>query len=153
MKKLKSGMAAAVLAALTLALSACGSKAQEVDIDQMAADLSEKVSFVDELSQVDESVIPMLYSLEYSDAVLYMGSGATAEEVAVFACADSQAAQTALEGAKAHIESQKEAYENYVPEEVKRLDSAVLQQQGKYVVVVVTEDSQTAQDILEEYWG
>lgn len=141
----------AVLAA-TLLLASCGnSKTPDINIDNLAADLVSDVTFVDDLSLIDDSMIGNLYNLQYEDAVLYLGSGATAEEVAVFACADEAAAKTGLDGAKAHIQSQIDSYESYIPEEVKRLEDALVLQEGKYVITVVTEDRDTAQKVIDQY--
>lgn len=150
---MKKRWIAGLLAALTLSLGGCSSASENVDIDKMAAELAEKVTFVDELAQIDESMISMVYDgFEWEDAVLYMGSGATAEEIAVFAFADAAAARTAVDQGKAYIESQKEAFENYVPEEVKRLEGAIVQQGGRYMAVVVTEDTDTADKIIKDYF-
>ncbi len=143
---------AGLLAALALSLGGCSSAPEDVDIDKLAAELAEKVSFTDELAQIDDGMIPMVYDgLTWEDAVLYMGSGATAEEVALFAFTDAKAARMAVQEGKAHIESQKGAFENYVPEEVKRLEGAIVQQGGRYMAVVVTEDTDTADQILKDY--
>ncbi|MDD6034421.1 MAG: DUF4358 domain-containing protein [Oscillospiraceae bacterium] len=153
---MKKRKLAALLLAVSMGLAGCGSKpAANIDIDSLAAKLTSDVAFEDELSLIDDGMISMVYNntLQWEDAVLYMGSGATAEEVAVFACADEAAAKAALNEAEAHIASQKESYESYVPEEVKRLDEAIVRQSGKYVVVVVTEDTAAAEAVLKEYLG
>lgn len=141
----------AVLAA-SLLLASCGSsKTPDINIDNLAADLVADVSFTDDLALIDDSMISNLYNVQYEDAVLYMGSGATAEEVAIFACADEAAAKTALDGAKSHIQSQIDSFEDYIPEEVKRLEEALVLQEGKYVITVVTEDKETAQGVIDKY--
>ena len=73
-----------VLAAAVL-LCSCGEQPKDVDIDALAQQIVEGVSFDDALAEIDDSMISMLYNIEgYTDAVLYKGSGATAEEVAIF---------------------------------------------------------------------
>ncbi len=139
-----------VLAAAVL-LCSCGEQTKEVDIDALAQQIVEGVSFDDALAEIDDSMISMLYNIEgYTDAVLYKGSGATAEEVAIFQMGSSDDAKTALEQAQAHIQSQIDSYESYIPEEVSRLEDAVVRQDGSYVSVVVSADAAAAEKMLDE---
>ena len=124
---------------------------KDVDIDALAQQIVEGVSFDDALAEIDDSMISMLYNIEgYTDAVLYKGSGATAEEVAIFQMGSSDDAKTALEQAQAHIQSQIDSYESYIPEEVSRLEDAVVRQDGSYVSVVVSADAAAAEKMLDE---
>lgn len=150
---MKKKILAALIAAVTLTFSGCGSKSEpEINIDDLAADLASGVAFDDELSLIDDGMITMVYDTDvFEDAVLYMGSGATAEEIAVFACEDKTAAAGALDEAKAHIESQIVSYEDYVPEEVQRLEEAIVRQEGRYVIVVVTADTDAAEKVIDGY--
>ena len=45
---------------------------------------------------------------------------------------------------------QKEAYQSYAPEEAKKVDNAVKQQYGNYVIVVVSSDADTVKSVIEE---
>ena len=64
-----------VLAAAVL-LCSCGEQPKDVDIDALAQQIVEGVSFDDALAEIDDSMISMLYNIEgYTDAVLYKGSG------------------------------------------------------------------------------
>ena len=53
----------------------------------------------------------------------------------------------------AHVDPVEGIQEILQPEEVKRLDEAIVRQSGKYVVVVVTEDTDAAEAVLKEYLG
>ena len=139
-----------VLAAAVL-LCSCGEQPKDVDIDALAQQIVEGVSFDDALAEIDDSMISMLYNIEgYTDAVLYKGSGATAEEVAIFQMGSSDDAKTALEQAQAHIQSQIDSYESYIPEEVSSLEDAVVPQEGSYVSGVVSADAAAAEKMLDE---
>ena len=141
-----------MLAALTMAalLCSCNEQPKDVDIDALAQEIVEGVSFDDSLAEIDDSMISMLYSIDgYTDAVLYKGSGATAEEVAIFQMETTDDAKTALEEAQAHIQSQIDSYESYIPEEVSRLEDAIVRQDGCYVSVVVSADSAAAEKLLD----
>lgn len=142
-------MVAAMMAAMLL--TSCKEQPKDVDISALASEIVSGVSFDDSLAEIDDSMISMLYSIEgYTDAVLYKGSGATAEEVAIFKMESTDDAKTALEEAQAHIQSQIESYESYIPEEVSRLEDAVVRQDGCYVSVVVSGDSVAAEKLLDD---
>ncbi len=144
---------AAVLAA-GLLLGGCGAQgtsAKEVDVESLAGEIVQAVSFDDTLEEIDDSMISMMYDISgYKEAVLYKGSGATAEEVALFQMESDADAKNALEEAKAHIQSQIDAYESYMPAEVSRLEDAVVRRDGVYVSVVVSADPEAAEKLLGE---
>jgi len=149
----KRNLFAAFLAVLVFAFAGCGAKENvEIDIDTLASDLVSGIVFDDEMSLIDDGMIPMIYNADvYDDAVLYMGSGATAEEIAVFECENETRAKGALDEAKSHIESQIISYEDYIPAEVQRLEQAVVRQAGRYVIVAVTADADAAEKIIDSH--
>ena len=143
---MKKVMLAAMMAAMLL--TSCNEQPKDVDISALASQIVGEVSFDDSLSEIDDDMISMLYSIDgYTDAVLYKGSGATAEEVAIFKMETTDDAKAALEEAQAHIQSQIESYESYIPEEVSRLEDAIVRQGGCYVSVVVSGDSAAADKV------
>lgn len=145
---MKKVMLAAMMAAMLL--TSCNEQPKDVDISALASQIVGEVSFDDSLSEIDDDMISMLYSIDgYTDAVLYKGSGATAEEVAIFKMETTDDAKVALEEAQAHIQSQIESYESYIPEEVSRLEDAIVRQDGCYVSVVVSGDSAAAEKLLD----
>ena len=145
---MKKVMLAAMMAAMLL--TSCNEQPKDVDISALTSQIVGEVSFDDSLSEIDDDMISMLYSIDgYTDAVLYKGSGATAEEVAFFKMETTDDAKEALEEAQAHIQSQIESYESYIPEEVSRLEDAIVRQDGCYVSVVVSGDSAAAEKLLD----
>ncbi len=133
--------------------SACSSNTEKnIDTAAMAAELSQKLSFDDELQKVDSEGVKVLYGIDYAEeAQLYMGSGATAEEIAVFKLKTDEDASKAEQAAKDRIESQKKAFENYAPQEMSRLDKAIVVKNGHYVVLCVSSDS-NAQNVIDSYF-
>ena len=84
------------------------------------------------------------------ESVVYMGSGSTAEEVGVFTAGDSETAKDTLNSVQDYLDDQQESFEDYKPEEAKRVGSAVLEQKGNYVILCVSGDSDTARKVIEE---
>lgn len=154
MKKWIRGLAAGVFACAVLA--SCGEQAEnvEVDINALAEALDTGITYQDPLEKLDDDMVGMLYSVDglVDASVVYMGSGATAEEIAVFDCVDADTAKNKVKPiVEDHVKSQIEAFENYVPEEVAKLNEAVIRQVGEYVVLSVSNDVDGANKILDEY--
>ena len=122
-----------------------------IDIDALSKELMEKVKFDDELVLSDSETAARLYGIESAvKSKLYIGSGATAEEIAVFEFGSVSDAEEGLKAAEARISEQKKSYESYAPDEIKRLDNSVVKCAAKYVAVCVTNDK-AAEKIISEY--
>lgn len=133
------------------ALTACGKKNISIDMTKLSEDLLAGVPFTDELTQVDEETVEYLYSIDNAvSEIVYIGSGATAEEIAVFQFASEEEAAQALPSVERRIADQKEGFESYIPLEVKRLENAVLEKQGCYIILCVS-DGTEAEDIIHGY--
>lgn len=152
MKIMKKAITLVFILAVSAALAACGNgSSKEIDAQALANELMEKVEFVDELSPVKSEMVPKLYGIDNAqEAYVYMGSGATAEEVAVFKFASEQDAMDALAKIEQYIASRKDSFANYIPGEVARLDNAVIRQSGEYLALCVSEGS-TASEIISRY--
>lgn len=136
-------------------LCACGKKPIQVDVPKMAESLAEEVTFTDELSKIDDAMLEILYPAAIKDLVnsysIYVGSGATAEEIAVFEAKDADSVKQLQSILEEHVKSQISSFEDYIPEEVKRLENAIVQVGGSYAVLCVTEDVDTAQSVIDRY--
>ncbi len=145
----KTGMLAALAAILLM--TGCGNSAKTIDAKSLAESLTKEISYEDTLENVDEDTISMYIEVpEDVESVMYMGSGATAEEVAVFTAKDSSAAGETLKKVQEHLDDQTASFKAYKAEEVKRVADAVLKQEGNYVVLCVSGDSGRAKEIIEE---
>ena len=141
--------------ALCLTLSACGGGNEEAvafDPAVTAQSLLDSGAFSDALEEVDTSVAATLYGVDeadIADGAVYMSLSAGAEEIAVLVLSDADAAAAAMEGLEAHVADQRAALENYQPDEVSKLDGAILEQRGNSVLLAVCADAQAAQSALE----
>ena len=149
-----------VLAALTAALMlftliSCGGGEtnESVDLAALAQTLLADGSFDDALAQIDDDTVTMLYGIDNAaEQVVYIGSGATPEEIALFSFATAAEAEAGFALAQMRIADQKEAFSDYNAWEMPKLDAAVVKQYGTYVVLCVSGDSSAAA-ILEEKLG
>ena len=153
MKRILSAVLAVYLFA---ALCACGSKTADKDIDIQALGqaLAESGAFSDSMSQLSEDIARRIYDFEEGDAesfVLYTGSGATAEEIFIVKAASG--AKTFEDACRERVSEQKLAFQSYLPEEVAKLDAAVFETVGDYVILAVAADTAAAQAVVDSYIG
>lgn len=137
-----------------LGLTACG-KAKTVDVTDAASRLASEITYTDEMAEIDLDTAGMIYYLEdaqITNAKIYESSGATAEEIAVFECASSADADKVMTAMQQRVEEQKESFKDYVPEELLKLDNAVLIKNGNYVMLSVSDDAEAAQKIINSYF-
>ena len=147
---------------LALSLAACGERepeARRIELGDVQA-MADAGVFSEELETLDADIAFALYHLadygltlkDLTDAAVLRSAGATCEEGAVllFDVEDWQdkveRAEQALED---YIQSQIDTNVDYRPEEVPKLENAVIEARGNRVVLVVANDVQTAKDLLE----
>ena len=150
MKKLNRIAAIVLALALVLALSACGGKDGEktIDINALAQQLVDAGTFGEPMNPLDSDVALGLYGAgEGTKVCAYAGTVATAEEVAVFECADADAAETLMTTLDGRNQSRIAQYSSYDAEEVPKLENAVIISGGRYVVLIVAQDASAAEEI------
>ena len=144
-----SGLLAAFMTAAVL-LVGCGTT-KTIDTAELARSLATEITYDDTLQELEQDEISMYMELpEDVEAVVYMGSGSTAEEVGVFAAKSNDEAKNTLESVQKFLDDQQDSFEDYKPEEAKRVGSAVIEQKGNYVILCVSGDSDSAKKIIEK---
>ena len=122
-----------------------------VDVEKAADELIAGIKFSDQMSAVDEKTAQRLFALGDGDAVkmkVYESTGATAEEVAVFEAKDADAAGRIRDAAETRIGDQRDAFQDYQPKEMEKLKDPVLEVQGNYVFLCVSDDKAGAEKII-----
>ncbi len=116
-----------------------------------AAILNETAHFAEDLTEMSSDAVMRRYGLDGEtvvNAAGYAGTPAVVDEIAVFEAKD---VDKVIEAANARIESQKTNYSSYAPDQVPKLDDAVIMRLGNSdcVAVCVSEDtSETISNIL-----
>lgn len=155
MKKLTRAGVLVLALALCLSLAACGGgESKTIDINALAEELVNAATFGEPMNSLDSSVALGLYGCaEGTSVCAYAGTGATAEEVAVFDCGSSDAAAALVSSLTQRNETRISQYSSYNPTEVPKLESAVIMQGGQYVVLIVAADNSAARTIAENQLG
>lgn len=148
---------------LILMLSSCGDGTDaidrtdaedvEIDIAALADILSAEIEYDDTLAKVESYVLDMLYDCGdfISASCGYCASGGTSEVVAVFECKSIEYADKVVERLELYRQSMKEDFARYTPAEVSKLENAVIEAKGKYVIFSVSPDSDKAMEIINNY--
>jgi len=145
------------LLALCLCLSACGGGEEQAagyDPAATAQALVDAGVFTQAVDTLDlETACTALYGgldpETVEEGVVYASLTAGAEELAVLKLNSQSAAEAALAALENRVAEQKEALEGYQPEEVGKLDQAIVERRGNTVLLLVAGDSVLAQSTLE----
>ena len=90
-------------------------------------------------------------SADYTSAIAYGGTAATAEQIAVFEAKDSAAAERILSALQTFVAEKVEAYKSYGPAAAMSLENAPVKIIGNCVVAVVCADSDSALKVVDQY--
>lgn len=154
-KRILTGICA-LLAVAALAGCSGGGGAKDVSVDELADNLSQNVTYAEPLNALEPEAVERAFRIDSADTSAvkaYLGSGATVDEVSVWEGTDDKAAERIEQALKDRVETRTADYSDYMPDEVPKLENAILVRQGKYVVLCVTEDAQNAQKLIDEGLG
>lgn len=153
MKQKIKRCAAAFAAALCVTAAGCGKQQAAINPADALEQLKSSTTFTDQMTDMDSAGACRFYDVSADlvhDGAAYVGSGATAESMAVFQATDTDAAQSIAGALQTFTDSWIKGYSDYKPEEVPKLESAVLEQDGVYVVFCVTADNAAAKTAVQD---
>ena len=121
-----------------------------IDVNALASELNTKLTFVDDLALVDESIVSALYGFKGTEKlVVYAAGGATPEEIIVAEYATVDDAIAAFSAFEARVTSQEKIFDTYNPEYRPLLNGMYLKQLGKYVVYCVSSSNADIAGIVD----
>ncbi len=150
----KRAILTAVIALTAAIFAGCQKKDVVIDVAALADDLKNTVPFVDTLDQPSAAAFKQIYQIDDVDIAekkVYVSSGATAEEIAVFESVSEDAAERIHEAVNTRIADNLESFEDYNPDEQKKLSDPVIVTTGKYVILCVSDDNDAARQCIEKY--
>lgn len=144
-----------VLVLTVTVLAACAAEepappvVSSVDIQVLADYLAAEENFGEPLYPLDENVARNVYQLDETvRCAARCGTGATAEECVIFQTADEAAADSLLELLKQRNDGRITSYASYMPDEVVKLENAILEARGTLVILCVAADPNAAAESL-----
>lgn len=141
---------------LSALLTACGGESAPAAYDPSATAkaLLDSAAFTQPLEEMSlDLVCGPLYDIDAANVTgnaVYTSLTAGAEEIAVLTLKDEDAAKTALQALKDRVTDQTEALKDYQPDEVAKLEKAIVEQKGSSVLLVVAADPDAARTALDQ---
>lgn len=135
-------------------LTGCQNNTPEPDPRLLAAYLVEHLPFRDTLSPLSPEMTKAVYGFPdelIQSGALYVSSGATCEEVAVFKASEKAGVKELEKIAARRTEKQRSAFLDYLPEEVELLKSPYLRQVGNTLIYCVGADSAACDKAVDAY--
>ena len=148
MKKYIIGLSAALLL-----FSGCSNNKVELDPSTAVDKMSEEITFTDQFAPLDSENANRVYGVDadlVEDSTAMVGSGATAESIAMFKAVDAKSAQDIEKQLEVFIDGYIEGYSDYKPEEVPKLESAIIERKDVYVVLCISADNDAAKKVVSD---
>ena len=125
---------------------------KSIDIDKFLNKMLDNVTFDAELNLLEESVASgMITTAEGTDLRIYMGNGTYSDELVVMVALNESDAEQNQKNAETHLTEMQRQFSDYIPKEAKKIDNAIKVRCGCYVVVCVTNDTQTAKKTVDAF--
>ena len=141
---------------LMLPMAACAggknpSEAMPVDVEKLFHGLLNQVTYDTVLADVGESGTVFYPALpEYAMVTMYSGSGYHADELTWITLAAPADMEQALESVDTHLEQVHEQFLSYLPDELPKIENAIIWHEGVHIIVCVTNDYATAQALIDD---
>lgn len=149
---MKKTVAAFIAVIIMLAFFGCGKEAKIYDADAVADALNAELEFGETLEKSTADAAYSVYGIDpalCSKAAMYIGSGATADEVAVFNCVDEAAFEVVYDAVEERLHYLHEGYSSYGPEEVPKIESVSIITEGNTIILCICENPDAAQAIAD----
>ena len=167
---MKKRIFTAMLAALCFATASCGTETdtpvttQQEEVKEYSFDAGSVTAEVLAEIPINSAIEKGIADLEFyfsnldtsklTDASYYMcASGAYPDEIAVFVFDTAENADNAKSAVQARLDKQISVYESYTPEEMYKLEDAIVEVRQNVIFYAVTENNSRAQEIFDSFIG
>ncbi len=139
--------------ALIFSFAGCAdNKAKFYEANAVADALNANLEFGEELEKSTADIAYSIYGIDSAlctDAAFYSGSGATADEIAVFNCVDENAVNSVADAVEARLDYLHEGYSSYGPQEVPKIESAAVITEGNTVILCICNNAENVKDVAD----
>ena len=122
------------------------------EAEAVADALSIGLEFGEELEKSTAEIAYTIYGIDpalCTNAALYIGSGATADEIAVFNCVDDASTETVFNAAETRLQYLYDGYSSYGPQEVSKIAASSVIREGNTVIFCVCNNFDAVQQIAD----
>lgn len=148
--KMKKVISLTLALVLVIAMTGCG-QSKTLSADELANKLANEIRFESEMNVVDAEVFSTMYPIKSEDVVFqktYISTGYTAEEISVVECSTIEAAGRVKKAFETRVAYQMQSFQNFMPDELTKLQNAVIEIQGKNVILCISNETDKAKKIL-----
>ena len=119
------------------------------NVDALVQKVQKEVQFESDLEKLDDSVANgMVKTATGTKLQIYLGNGTYADELIVMTGKSEKDARENQQHVRKHFEDMKKSFEDYLPNEAKKIDKAVIIRCGSYLIACVTSDYEKAKDVI-----
>ena len=120
-----------------------------LDVDALVQKVQKEVQFESDLEKLDDSVANgMVKTATGTKLQIYLGNGTYADELIVMTGKSEKDARENQQHVWKHFKDMKKSFEDYLPNEAKKIDKAVIIRCGSYLIACVTSDYEKAKDVI-----
>ena len=139
-----------IAALLTLSLAGCGAEDFTAEsAEALVSEVLEKVEFQQELTELPESLLGTAYDLIDGVEIEAYTAGYPADRFALFFSEDSGKLAEVKTMLEAKVQELIDTYSGYDTTQVGKLENAIIETRGNYVIFIVTDDYETAKELLK----
>ena len=149
---MKKTLISLICAAMCALCASCGT-AKALDLSSAVSALISAEIFDENLSEVTQSVMQKRIAVSEDDiaeCTAYSGTRAVVDEIIIIKATSADAAEKIENAFINHINAQKQVYSDYSADEMPKLEDAFTAVYGDYAVMVVSNDSAKAQEIIKQ---
>lgn len=123
-----------------------------IDTEALAKAALSEITYQTELERLEDSVVKSMITTadENTKVELYMGEGTCSDELLIVTVPDTGNVKKEVKNVQKHLTDMQQSFQNYLPEEAKKIDDAVILQTKNYIVACVTSDKDHAKKVIEK---
>ncbi len=152
---MKTGLVFAAVMLLVISLLGCGAEAAvNINAAALAADISALYSDGPiELLELDSESAEVRYGIGGLCTSIYCETSVTvsSDEILIAEALGADEAEQMINLLKKYRDERAELFAAYAPSEVPKLEKALLERTGKYVIFVAAEDTSEAEKVWDKY--
>ncbi len=141
----------------TVCMCSCGDEISSPDAttavtaQSFADTLYRKMPLDTEIKATPAATLALLMNVtDYTSAAGYTATGAMPDMIVAFEAKDAAGAETIRKAMDTYAKEMCREYERYAPEQVPKLESAIVKSYDKLAVLCVSPDAKTAQKIVDD---
>lgn len=123
----------------------------KIDISKLAAELLDSQIFEDSLAEIDTETVIKRYGFNseiIKNIKAYIGTGATSEEILIIELSDKNGIEEIEKNIEMKIEERKNDFQNYLPQEIFKLENYVLENKGNYIILCISNNYDKAKEVI-----